>query len=354
MYENQTEDVILKRMMSNVANDIDKREGSVVYDSAMPAAIEFMLLYAMCDYYIKNSYGDTAERPYLIKRAKERGLSPELATYAQVKGIFTPAALEIPIGSRFSYDDVNYAVTEKISSGVFLLQCETAGTIGNKPTGNMISIDYIAGLQTAALSDVTIPGEDEETTEAFRKRYLASFENIAFGGNRADYIEKVNKINGVGGVKPYRAWKGGGTVKLVIINSEYKTPSIEMVNKVQTLIDPTVNAGDGLGIAPIDHVVTVFGVGAETINISAKLTYQNGWSFEECKTNIEVAIDDYFKDLAKNWADNENLIVRISQLETRILDVTGILDVEGTTINDTAANFTIPADSIPVRGSIHA
>lgn len=354
MYEDQTEEVIFKRMMSNVSNDFDKREGSIIYDSCYPASIEFMLLYAMCDCYIKNSYGDTADREYLLKRAKERGLTPNDATYAIVKAIFTPTSLDIPIGSRFSYDDVNYVVAEKISSGVFLLKCETAGTIGNKPTGKMVAIDYIAGLQTALLSEITIPGEDEEGTEAFRKRYLASFENIAFGGNRADYIEKTNKIDGVGGVKVYRAWKGGGTVKLVIINSEYKVPSTEMVNKVQTLIDPTVNAGDGLGIAPIDHVVTVFAAGVETINISTKFTYKNGWSFEECKTNIEATIDAYFLELSKVWEDTENLIIRISQLETRMLDIVGIVDVENTTINGTAANFIVPTDSLPIRGGINA
>ena len=76
MYENQTEEVILKRMLNNVPPDTDKREGSVIYDSTMPAAIEFMLVYAMCDYFLKNTFGDTAERLFLVERAKERGLAP--------------------------------------------------------------------------------------------------------------------------------------------------------------------------------------------------------------------------------------------------------------------------------------
>lgn len=43
-----------------------------------------------------------------------------------------------------------------------------------------------------------IPGEDEEDTEVFRQRYMDSLNAQAFGGNRADYLEKVNAIPGRG------------------------------------------------------------------------------------------------------------------------------------------------------------
>ena len=58
-------------------------------------------------------------------------------------------------------------------------------------------------------------------------------------------------------MKVYPVWNGGGTVKLVIINSEYQKPSPELVDQVQTIIDPVQNQGMGLGVAPIGHVVTV-------------------------------------------------------------------------------------------------
>ena len=47
-------------------------------------------------------------------------------------------------------------------------------------------------------------------------RYLNSFENQSYGFNRGQYIEVTEALPGVGGCKPYRAWKGPGTVKLVI------------------------------------------------------------------------------------------------------------------------------------------
>ena len=50
-----------------------------------------------------------------------------------------------------------------------------------------IPIEYIEGLTEAKLTEILIPGEDEEETEKFRKRYLESFEPQAFGGNIKDY-----------------------------------------------------------------------------------------------------------------------------------------------------------------------
>ena len=52
------------------------------------------------------------------------------------------------------------------------------------------------------------------------------------------------------------------------------------------------------------------------------------------------------------WEDENNIIVRISQLETRILGVKGVLDVMNTTINGVSENYTVHKDSIVKRGEL--
>lgn len=361
MYENQTENIILNRMLEKVPNDIDKREGSIIYDASMPAAIEFMLLYATVDYFIKNTFGDTAEREFLILRAKERGLAPYPATYAIVKGECTPNNINISVGTRFSYDDVNYSITESLGNGQYLLKCETIGIIGNKPSGKLVPIDYVKGLEFAQLLEVTIPGEEEEITEDFRTRYLNSFENQAYGGNIYDYREKVNAIEGVGGVKIYPVWNGGGTVKIVFMTSEFKPPTEEFIQQVQTKIDPEQNNGEGLGIAPIGHTVTVEGAKNTNIKIDLNVTFDNG-SFENYKSKIEKIIDNYFLELNSKWEDtqrvsvdvyeNKGIIVRISQIESRILDIEGVTDITGTKLNGLEKNLQLDTDELAVRGEI--
>lgn len=353
MYESITYDALMSRMLGAVEDkypDIDTREGSIIYDALAPAAAELAKMYISLDEILNETFADTASRQYLIRRAAERGLSPNDATKAVRKGTFNIA---VSIGARFSLGSLNYAVTELIDdkSHSYRLECETAGACGNTESGRLTPIDYISGLESAVLSDIIIPGEDEEDTEAFRKRYISSLQEQAFGGNRADYIAKTSALDGVGGVKVYPVWNGGGTVKLVITDSGYGVPSDELISAVQQQADPGEN-GDGLGFAPIGHAVTVEAAQTETVDISFTLTYSSGYSRSDVQNSVEAAIDDYFLELAKSWAERENLIVRISRIETRILDIDGIIDIENVVLNGGTGNLTLGEKSIPKRGTI--
>lgn len=352
MYENITYDDILTRMLSRVPATLDKREGSIIYDALAPAAFELKCMYIELDDILNETFADTASREYLIRRAKERGLEPSQATYAVLKAVSTPSTLELNLGERFSLENFNYKIIEKISDGQYKVECETAGTDGNNQFGRLIPINYIDGLENIELTEVLILAEDEEGTEEFRQRYFDSLNAQSFGGNVADYIEKTKALNGVGGVKVYPIWNGGGTVKLVIIDSSYGIPTNTLINDVQSAIDPTGNQGEGQGLAPIGHTVTVDGVTGTTVNISTSITLQSTYTWEDVQDDIQNKIDEYFLELAKDWENESALVVRISQIESRLLDVPGVLDVENTKINDSTSNLVLGADNIPIRGEI--
>lgn len=401
MYEAQTYEVILNRMLQkalSINGNLDTREGSLVWLGDAPAAVELQNLYIALDAVLLETFADTASRPYLILRAAERGLTPQPASPAVLQLTITPANLYLALNTRFSIGELNYYVSADRGNGVFEITCETAGEAGNDFTGTVIPIEYVEGLETCTITGVVIPGEDEEDTEVFRQRYMDSLNAQAFGGNRADYLEKVNAIPGVGGVKVYRVWNSdlepstmipptgteewisglsgvseeikawlnavytagannkltvGGTVKLVIINSSFKKPSETLVEQVQTAVDPIQNAGEGVGIAPIGHVVRVEGVGEDTVDISFDLYYQREWSWDDVSAYVTEAINGYFTELAQSWADqDEALVVRISQIESRLLGITGILDIANTKINGEAANCTLTLDHIPVLGTV--
>lgn len=362
MYEGQTQEVIQSRMLGNVSSEVDKREGSIIFDAVAPASIEFFLLYVALDYFYRNTFGDTANREWLIRRAKERGLTPKPASSAMVRAVFTPSTLNVPIGSTFSYESVNYTVSKKVADGEYLLLCDMTGIEGNKTSGRLIPNEYIVGLQSANLAGVVVPGEDEEDTETFRARYLSSFDGEAYGGNIADYKDKVNAISGVGGCKVYPVWNGGGTVRLVFMTSEFKPPTKEFVDKVQTLIDPVANSGEGIGIAPIGHHVTVEGVRNSAVAIELHIALASGREIGQYRTNIERLIDDYFVELNKTWQStkvdtaessyNGGLIIRTSRIESHILSLDGVDDVAHTKLNGIEENLELRADELAVRGEI--
>lgn len=345
MYENITYESILQRMLGRIPDNVDKREGSIIYDALAPAAVELQLMYIELDEILNEAFADTASREYLIKRANERGIAPEPATNAVLKGVFTPTNIDI-LSKRFSCGKLNYIAIEKISDGEYKMQCESLGIDGNANFGQMIPIEYIEGLETAELMEVLIPGEDEEDTEVFRERYFKSFESQTFGGNIADYKQKTNSIPGVGSTKVTPTWCGGGTVLLTIINSNFETASEELVQLVQEIIDPTKDAS-GNGIAPIGHIVTVKAAEEVSIDVVTNITYDSNYSFDVLKTQIENAIKDYLTELRRTWGDVEFLTVRSSQIDARLLDIVGIIDIQDTYVNG-YKNLVIPKQQIPV------
>ncbi|EGT4083841.1 baseplate J/gp47 family protein [Clostridioides difficile] len=347
MFELMTFENIIKRMLDSVPDTFDKREGSIIYNALAPVAIELTETYIAMDELLDQTFVDTASYYYLEKRCKERGITPLPATNTIAKGVFN---IDIPIDSRFNLGEYNYVAIERISEKTYKMKCETAGPIFE--LGKLIPIEYIDGLETAELTEILINGEDEESEDSLRQRYYDSLNSQSFGGNIQNYKDEVNKIQDVGGVKVYPVWDGGGTVKLVIINSNFKVPSEDLVNLVQEEIDPIGHQGQGLGLAPIGHKVTVTGVVSTTINISAEITYKNGYTWENIKSIAEEAIDDYLNELNMSWEDEENLIVRISQIETRLLSIDGVLDITNTMINDVKSNLTIDSNSIVVRGEV--
>lgn len=349
MYEDVTYEAVLKRMLDRVPADMDKREGAIIYDALAPAAAEMTGMYMELDAVLDEMFVDTASREYLIRRAAERGITPKAATYAVLKGEFNQ---DIPLGSRFSLEKLNYKAVKRTARGEYEMQCETLGTAGNSLFGKLIPIEYIQGLTKAELTGLLVPGEDEEDTEVLRGRYFGSLKSQAFGGNIADYREKVTAITGIGGVKVYPAWDGGGTVKLVIINSEYAVPSAELVQSVKDAIDPKPNEGKGYGLAPIGHMVTVEAAETTAISITTTIMYQTGYSFERCREDILKAVDDYLHELNKTWQDSDQSIVRVSRIEGRLLDLEGIMDAYDTTINGRSGNYAVPSNAIAVRGDV--
>lgn len=347
---------LMAQKLAKINDSLDKREGSLIYTATAANSAEIAQMLVTIKDNNDMVFADTAPREYLIRRLAERGLTVDVATKAKLKGTFN---IDIPIGSRFSLDQLNYKAIERTAFGEYVLECETPGNIGNLYLGSLIPIEYIDGLERAELTEVLIPGEDEESTESIRTKYFNSFESVAFGGNRADYKSKVGALNGVGGVRVYRAKYGAGTVGLTIINSQFKKPSQTLIDSIQEAVDPLGVQGEGVGIAPIDHITTVSAVNETTVDITLNITYQSGWTWADIQENVLQVIDDYFNDLAKEWAkaqtyeeDHQGVVVRISQIETRLLGVSGVLDIANTQLNGGTSNIELDKEAIPIRGVV--
>ncbi len=352
MFENNTEEFILKNMMDTISQEVDKREGSIIYNALAPAAQEMARMYSDMDRFLTYTFA-SADMPeeFLDLRVLEEGLKREEATYCIKKGYFYDSEnnlIDIPLKSRFSIDKVKFIAEEKISTGIYKLKAEETGSSNNFVQGMILPIEYIEKLAIAKLGETLIPGEDVETNESLFKRYIEHLNEKPFAGNIADYKIKTREIDGVGDLKVLPIWNGGGTVKIIFLDSDFKIPTEELINQVQTELDPTQNAGKGIGLAPIGHVVTVEGPKNIDISVETTILLKSGITIGQVQEKVAETIKEYFGELRKTWASEDNTIIRINQIEAKLLTIDGIADLFNTKLNLKEENLQLQYNEIPV------
>lgn len=344
MNEIPTYEEILQRCLDRIPNSLDKRQGSIIYDALAPCCVELAQMYIELSGIYDQVFIDTAVGSALDALVKQNGLTRKGATKAMRKAEFN---MVVPIGSRFSDGENSYIVIANIEgTNTSVLECEQAGVVGNAYYGSLTPITYFIGLTKAELTDIVDLGDDVESDDELRVRYMESVTAPQFGGNVSDYQNKVKSLLGVGGCKVVPIWNGGGTVKLIITNAQGGAPSKTLIDEVQQAVDPTKDQ-TGSGIAPIGHIVTVVGAEAVEMEIEASFTLQSGVTPTDIQESVNEVIRNYFTSLSKEWDKEDNIIVRISQIETRLLGVNGVLDISDTTINGSSGNISLGEAQIP-------
>ena len=357
MYENKSFEGIIEEMLDNVPSDVDKREGSVIYDALAPVAMELAQVYADLDMLIDETFADTASYYYLVKRAAEHGIFAQEGTPAVLEVVVEPQELEIEMGTEFNVGELNYTLTNSLGDGHYLLTCDTSGAEGNNTVDEVIPMGFVEDLESIEIYGIYTAGTDDEDEESLRERYIESFKTAAFGGNKEDYKEKIKGILGVEGCKVYSAKDlldlgesaEAGQVKCVISATNGQVPAESLISTVQQEIDPT-QTGSGDGLAPCGHVVTVTGVDKYLINISADFVLQVPW--EDVSETVTLQLSEYLKELARDWDTVSEIVVRRSRVELNILNVEGVLDVDNVKINGSQSNCILDANSIPVLESV--
>ena len=161
MYEDMTFENIMDDMLSRVTNDVDKREGSIIYDALAPCAYKLAESYFMLNNFIDLVSGDTAVGEFLDRVVADYGITRKPATFA-IRQIETSSS--VSIGTEWGLNETSYIITELISINIYKAQCEQLGSIGNTYTGQLENIDNVSGI-TATLTDIITAGEDAETDD---------------------------------------------------------------------------------------------------------------------------------------------------------------------------------------------
>lgn len=340
--ESRTFDSLINEMLARVPNDVAKEEGEVIYDAIAPTAMELAALYADLAIMLKLIFAHSSDGDYLTWRVAEHGVYREVATYAIRKILITDSSGNpfdnLPIGQMFRLNKINYIITEKNMSGEYKAQASIPGKVGNIEFGQLLPIEPIENLGSAILSDVLIPGEDEESDAELYQRFLETVKYPATSGNKAHYKIWATEVAGVGDVKVIPTWAGAGTVKVVVMNSEKRAASTELIENVYKHIEEN---------RPIGATVTVVSATEKALNVSATVVLANGFNIGQVQSAFKEALVKHFADLAF-----KETYVSYARVGNLLLDIPGVGDYSNLRINNGTANVMLNSEEIPVLGTV--
>lgn len=368
--ETQDYDYWMDQALSKVPDTVDKREGSIIYDALGPACMALAESSMDAAKIVRQTYTLTAQSEFLDYRAVEKGTSRQPATAAKASAKFTDAdgqpVTNVQVGDRFASlgdEPFFYKVAEIVGDGVGYLVAESVGSGPNGYRGQILPVTPNDALSWAEITAVPVPARDAETDDHLRERLLSPDSYNAYGGNVADYLKMLAGIEDVGAGQVYPAWQGGGTVKLVIIDNDLRAASTDLLNQVKNTIDPGEATGEGYGLAPIGHQVTVVAPTELVINVTTTIEVDSQITVEAVRSAIETDIEAYFKQKRTDWNNVDavtgrgyQLTIYRAQILTQLMKVDGVVNASLPLLNGQAADidlvFSNTVSQLPVMGVV--
>lgn len=260
-----------------------------------------------------------------------------------------------------------YQTTESgvIPGGGFIdldVQALETGSDSNVAVGVVsVLLSGIDGIASVSNTTVIASGEDIETDAALQGRIETEIASTDGAGTDDDYTRWALAYPGVGNVTVQALWAGGGTVRVVITDSDNEPVAADVVSGLQAQLDPVTAPGAGQGLAPIGAVVTVATPTFYYVNTEFNLVYDSGYSLDggsgafALRSSIVAAVEEYVDGLAPGAA------VLLSRVEAAVLTVQGVHDIstvqlagyltQGNATSQTSPDRDYAATNLPVPSS---
>ena len=340
-YNQETYQVIRQRMLDNMSNDIDKREGSFVSNMVSPVGTEFAKYYMELDNILAIMFLEDATNEFLDKKVYDFGIERKQGTFSKgyIK-IIGENGTHIPQHSEvlsqgglifFTMSDV------WIDEGVAIVEVE-ASNIGDEYNLMPNSIDKfnkeIYGVASVTNEEEFVEGTNSETDKELRERFFEIIRRPATSGNIYHYEQWAKEVDGINQARVKPLWNGNGTVK-VIVSNDNNIVDAEIVQKCQEHIN---------NVRPIGADVTVVTPTAIELNISAEFIMNDGYDTVEAKLQFENNLIEYIS-LCKDE-------VVYNKVASCLGEVEGIKDYRNLLINSSTSNITFNDEELPVIKSI--
>lgn len=358
--EQQTVDNIHERMLEEI-DDIDKSEGSFLWDCTRPSATElsyfsqFILPEGIRTAFPKYSYGT-----YLDDLAKSNSLSRKEALFATgtVTVTGTPGT-EIPLLSVFSTastagtDPIEFVTTEATvipDSGTVDIPISSyySGAHGNVSAGTIVmkSPDLPDDITGVTNTEATTGGVDAESDDSLRQRIedVEQSKGVSYVGSKSDYKRWAEEVDGVGEAIVVPAQDNSGTVTIILTDANGNPASTELCTAVYNHIMGVLENQDDR-LANINAKLVVNAPALIKIAVSAAVELTGEKSLDEVKNAFVAALNKYLIDASNTGT------VRYSGVTQALYSIPGIADYSNVLVNGGTANITVNDNELAVTSA---
>lgn len=324
MYQIPTLDDVRSEILRDIqslepAADIEVDSDYYVRASALASCA--VGLYTHQNWIVRQYFPDTADSEYLEMHSKLRNIYRKNATYASgslkvfgTVGSTIQEGLQVKYGERFYVTKSSGVIGDDGFVTVRVIAMATGASSNVKSEGKAQLTAAPVGVSSDCLllPDVT-GGTEVESDAALLARLLERIRRPSSGGNKNDFRQWAESIDGVTSAFIYPLRRGEGTVDIAITSGD-TVPSDEIVQATQAYIDEVrpVTAKSVYVLKPVE----------KQVNFNIKVLLDADTTLETVKVEIRNALENYFLSLKPA----DTLI--ISQIEAVISDLVGVVDRE--------------------------
>lgn len=324
MYQIPTLDDVRDEILRDIQSlepTADTEVDSDYYVRASALASCAVGLYAHQNWIVRQYFPDTADSEYLEMHAKLRNIYRKNATYASgtlkvfgTVGSAVNEGLQVKSGERFYVTKHAGVIGSDGSATVRVIAMATGASSNVKSESKAQLTAAPAGVSSDCLllPDVT-GGTEVESDAALLARLLERIRRPPSGGNKNDFRQWAESIDGVTSAFIYPLRRGEGTVDIAITSGD-TVPSDEIVQATQAYIDEVrpVTAKSVYVLKPVE----------KQVDFEIRVQLDSDTALDVVKVEIENALANYFLSLKPA----DTLI--ISQIEAVISDLVGVVDRE--------------------------
>ena len=341
-YNRETYPVIRQRMLDNMANDIDKREGSFVSNMVSPVGVEFAKYYMELDNILAIMFMEDATNEFLDKKVHDFGIYRKMGTGANgtikvtgVNGTYIPKGSEVISQGGLVFHTLHDAWIEE-EEAIIEVSSIDVGSDFNIISGSIDKfVTKINGVTSVTNEEDFNKGTDTETDEELRERFFEIIRRPATSGNVYHYEQWAKEVDGINQSRVKPLWNGNGTVKVIVTNNN-TIVSEDIVKKCQEHIDK---------VRPIGADVTVITPTKLDIIVSANIYIEKGFSATQAKLDFESNLKEYLSSCTDT--------VIYTRVASCLGSVAGIKDYTDLKVNDGTVNIKYDDEKLPVVKTIN-